>query len=89
MSDTTFTLDDLKRILLEGSGVSEGVDLNSEILDVDFETLGYDSLALLETASRIERESGIELDDSVLGEVRTPRAFLDAINARQIVRFVN
>jgi minimal PKS acyl carrier protein len=89
MSATSFTLDDLKRVLIECSGISEGVDLSSDILDVDFDTLGYDSLALLETASRVERELGIELDESVLFGAKTPRALLDAIAARTIARSVN
>ncbi|WP_424184795.1 acyl carrier protein [Actinokineospora sp. G85] len=89
MSAPTFTLDDLKRVLLEGSGVSEGVDLTSNILDVEFDTLGYDSLALLETASRIEREYGIEFDEALLSEATTPRAFLDALGAPEIALPVN
>ncbi|MEU2562880.1 acyl carrier protein [Streptomyces longispororuber] len=79
MSRSAFTLDDLKRILLEGSGAPEGGGLDGDILDTDFTDIGYDSLALLETASRIEREYGIELDESVIGEATTPRVFLDAV----------
>ncbi|MEU6143268.1 acyl carrier protein [Streptomyces sp. NPDC047081] len=79
MSQTTFTLDDLKRILLEGSGAPEGGGLDDDILDTDFSDIGYDSLALLETASRIEREYGIELDETVVGDATTPRAFVDAV----------
>ncbi|MER7826609.1 MULTISPECIES: acyl carrier protein [Streptomyces] len=79
MSQATFTLDDLKRILLEGSGAPEGGGLDLDSLDTEFSDIGYDSLALLETASRIEREYGIELDESVMGEATTPRVFLDAV----------
>ncbi|MEU3402072.1 act minimal PKS acyl carrier protein [Streptomyces filamentosus] len=77
---TQFTIDDLKRILLEGAGAEEGVDLDGDILDTDFEELGYESLALLETGSRIEREFGIALDDDVFTDNRTPRALVAAIN---------
>ncbi|MFD5768452.1 acyl carrier protein [Streptomyces sp. NPDC127049] len=77
---TQFTIDDLKRILLEGAGAEEGVDLDGAILDTDFEELGYESLALLETGSRIEREFGIALDDDVFTDNRTPRALVAAIN---------
>ncbi|MCX4959770.1 acyl carrier protein [Streptomyces virginiae] len=79
MSQASFTLDDLKRILLEGSGAPEGSGLDRDALDTEFSDIGYDSLALLETASRIEREYGIELDESVMGEATTPRVFLDAV----------
>ncbi|MEG3631650.1 acyl carrier protein [Streptomyces poriticola] len=80
MSDKEFTIEDLKRILLEGAGADEGVDLDGDILDTDFEELGYESLALLETGGRIEREYGISLDDDVFTDNRTPRTLVAAIN---------
>lgn len=76
-----FTLDDLKRILREGAGADEAVDLDGDILETQFEQLGYESLALLETGSRIEREYDITLDDSVLTDAETPRALIAAVNA--------
>ncbi|MGW7386858.1 acyl carrier protein [Streptomyces sp. NPDC054794] len=79
MSHATFTFDDLKRILLEGSGAPEGVELDENILDTEFDALGYDSLALLETASRIEREYGISLEEWLLTDAPTPRAFVAAV----------
>jgi act minimal PKS acyl carrier protein len=75
-----FTLEDLKRILLEGAGADENVDLDGDILDTAFEELGYESLALLETCGRIEREYGISLDDSVVSEAETPRALVKVVN---------
>jgi minimal PKS acyl carrier protein len=78
---TTFTIDQLRRILREGAGADEGIDLDGDILDTGFEELGYDSLALLETGSRIEREYGIRLGDAVLTGAETPRALLAAVNA--------
>ncbi|MFF3325831.1 acyl carrier protein [Streptomyces sp. NPDC002889] len=80
MMTQQFTLADLKRILLEGAGADEGVDLDGDILDTEFEELGYESLALLETGGRIEREYGITLDDSALTEAPTPRTLIDAVN---------
>lgn len=77
-----FTLDNLKRILLEGAGADESVDLDGEILDATFDALGYESLALLETGSRIEREVGISLDDDTLINADTPRALIAAVNER-------
>ncbi|AXI73008.1 acyl carrier protein [Streptomyces bacillaris] len=75
-----FTLENLKRILREGAGADESVDFDGDILDTDFEELGYESLALLETCGRIEREYGITLDDSVVGDVRTPRRMVEVVN---------
>lgn len=80
MSTHAFTLDDLRRILLEGAGADEGVDLNGDILDVQFEALGYESLALLETGSRIEREYDIALDEDLLTDADTPRALIAVVN---------
>ncbi|MFC7266001.1 MULTISPECIES: acyl carrier protein [Streptomyces] len=82
MSERTFTIEDLKRILLEGAGAEEGVDLDGDILDTEFEELGYESLALLETGGRIEREYGISLDDDVFTDNRTPRTLVTAINTQ-------
>ncbi|HKS46584.1 MAG TPA: acyl carrier protein [Amycolatopsis sp.] len=81
MSDAQLTLDDLRRVLLEGSGTDEDVDLGGDILDTTFEELGYDSLALLETAARISREYRIELDDDAATAEMTPRELLDLLNA--------
>ncbi|MFI5773386.1 acyl carrier protein [Streptomyces sp. NPDC051658] len=81
MSTTVFTRSELKRILLEAAGTDEEVDLDGDILDTDFGDLGYESLALLETAGRIEREYGISLDEDALGKARTPRALIDLVTA--------
>jgi act minimal PKS acyl carrier protein len=75
------TLTDLKRILLEGAGTQDGLDLGDDIMDTTFEALGYDSLALLETASRITREYRIVLDDDLASSVKTPRELLSLVNA--------
>lgn len=82
MSTQSFTLDDLKRILLESAGADENVDLDGDILDTDFEELSYESLAILETCGRIERDYGISLDDSVVTEAKTPRALLEIVNVQ-------
>jgi act minimal PKS acyl carrier protein len=83
MSTTSpFTLDDLRRILREAAGEEEGVDLTGDIIDTEFTALGYESLALLETGGRIEREYDISLDDSALTDVITPRGLIDIVNAQ-------
>lgn len=74
------TFEDLKRILRESAGADENVDLDGDVLDTDFDDLGYDSLALLETASRIAVEYGITVDDDVATEARTPRGLLEVVN---------
>ncbi|MET8539619.1 acyl carrier protein [Kitasatospora sp. NPDC004799] len=81
MSTTAFTLSELKRILLEAAGADAEADLDGDILDTEFADLGYESLALLETAGRIEREYGISLDEDAFSEARTPRALIDLVTA--------
>ena len=78
MSDKEFTLDDLMRILREGSGDTE--EPAGDPAGVEFADLGYDSLALLETSGRIEREYGISLDESALADATTPRALVELVN---------
>ncbi|MGJ3560472.1 acyl carrier protein [Streptomyces sp. INA 01156] len=66
------TMNDLKRALEEGSGVDEGVNLDTDLETMAFSELGYDSLAVLETGLRLGRENDIELDDSVFADLDTP-----------------
>ncbi|MFJ3631541.1 acyl carrier protein [Streptomyces sp. NPDC090112] len=75
-----FTVDDLLRILVESAGADETFNLDGDILDTGFEQLGYESLALLETGSRIEREYGISLDDTELTGSSTPRQLIETVN---------
>jgi acyl carrier protein len=81
MAATEFTLSDLRTILLEAAGTDENVDLDGDIADLDFQDLGYESLALLETAGRIERAYGISLDEEAFAEARTPRELIGLVNA--------
>ncbi|MEO3756419.1 acyl carrier protein [Streptomyces sp. B6B3] len=73
-------IDDLRRILVACAGEDDAVDLNGDILDTPFDDLGYDSLALMETAARIEREYGLDLPDEEVTEAGTPRALLELAN---------
>jgi act minimal PKS acyl carrier protein len=81
MQRDPFSIEDLRRILHEGAGVDDLSALSGDILDTEFDDLGYDSLALLETGSRIDREFGITLPDSALVEARTPRALIETVNS--------
>ncbi|WP_405016240.1 acyl carrier protein [Kitasatospora sp. NBC_00070] len=71
---------DLKRIMREGAGQSEGIDLDGDTVGVPFGELGYDSLAVMETAGRIEREFGVRIPDDALSITRTPGEFLALVN---------
>ncbi|MBT2383949.1 acyl carrier protein [Streptomyces sp. ISL-11] len=74
-------LDTLRAILVACAGEDEAAGLAGDILDVPFADLGYNSLALMESAARIKREFGVDIADDVLSELETPRAVLDLVNA--------
>lgn len=82
MASGEFTISDLRRIMREAAGEGDGADVDVATIDTDFVQLGYESLALLETGSRIERELGIKLDDETLFDSLTPRALIEAVNAK-------
>jgi acyl carrier protein len=76
----TFTLDDLKVIVQESSGISDGATLDGSILDQPLRDLGYDSLAVLEIASRIQREYALSIPDEAIDGMKTARAIIDYVN---------
>lgn len=75
------TLARLVELLRECAGVDEEVDLSGDVAEVAFDDLGYDSLALLNTAGRIERELSVKLPDGALAEAKTPAQLLEKVNA--------
>jgi act minimal PKS acyl carrier protein len=77
--ETPLTVDDLLLLLHECAGTDESAGPADP--DTPFELLGYDSLALLEVAGRLDQDLGVDLPDEVVAELRTPRQFVDAVNA--------
>ncbi|PBC65979.1 hypothetical protein BKI49_01705 [Streptomyces sp. Tue6028] len=77
------TMGELTRILRECAGEGEGVAHDGEFADTLFTDLGYDSLAVLETASRLKRDYGVELTDDEVVDVGTPARLLE-LARRQI-----
>jgi act minimal PKS acyl carrier protein len=78
---TKITLSDLRQILIECAGEDEGIDLSGDIQDTPFTELGYDSLALIETAARIEQRFGVKIPDERIAELETPRGVLELVNS--------
>ncbi|TYK44087.1 acyl carrier protein [Actinomadura decatromicini] len=76
----TISLDDLRRLLVQCAGEATDVDLTGDIIDTDFEEIGYDSLALMETGARLESVYGVVIPDDDIAELKTPRALLDRVN---------
>ncbi|MER5772343.1 acyl carrier protein [Streptomyces sp. NPDC001985] len=74
-----FTVDDLRRVMRAAVGVDDSVDLDSAIADTDFTELGYDSLALTEIVSKIEKEYGIALPEHAVPELTTPGKLVDYV----------
>jgi act minimal PKS acyl carrier protein len=75
-----FGITDLARILTEAAGGGDELDFEGDVLDTEFDDLGYDSLAMLETAARIEREFRVTLEDSAITDAATPRALVELVN---------
>lgn len=76
------TIEQLKDIMRVAAGEDESIDLDGDILDTPFMDLGYDSLALLETAARLKRDHGVMIADEDLHALETPRALLDHVNTK-------
>ena len=77
-----FTLEDLRETMRSSAGIDEDVDLNGDIADVEFTELGYDSLAVLELASQVQRRYGLRIPDEAVAEMPTPQKAVDFINRR-------
>jgi act minimal PKS acyl carrier protein len=74
-----FTIDGLRAILRAAAGDDE-YDVTGDVLDVPFEDLGYDSLAMLETAGQIKQLHGVDLDESAFAGAATPRLLIAEVN---------
>jgi act minimal PKS acyl carrier protein len=78
----TLTFPQLRELVHEAAGDDESITFDEGQLDTTFESLGYDSLAFMETVSRIERAFGVDLpEEDVMGQ-KTPRALIDFVNDR-------
>ncbi|HEY6793961.1 MAG TPA: acyl carrier protein [Kineosporiaceae bacterium] len=76
------TIEELRDILIRCAGEVEGLDTSGDILDLNFDDIGYDSLALMETAAALQRQFGVQLSDEEAMSLRTPRELLDVVNAQ-------
>ena len=75
-----FTMDDLRTVMQEAAG--ENRHLEGDVLDEQFTELGYDSLALLEAAARVERSFGVQIGDDEIADIGTPQDFIQLVNSR-------
>lgn len=79
---TTLTFPRLRELILEAAGDDESIIFDESRLDATFESMGYDSLAFMETVSRIERTYGVDLPEEDVMTQQTPRELLDFVNDR-------
>jgi act minimal PKS acyl carrier protein len=79
-----FALNDLTRMLRACAGEEEPGVLDGEILDRTFSDLGYDSVAVLEVISLIQREYDVQLHDETVTEAQTPRMMLDLVDSATV-----
>ncbi|GAA3083817.1 acyl carrier protein [Streptosporangium carneum] len=79
---TSFTVDDLKETMRTCAGVNEAVNFDDDIADVTFEDLGYDSLAVLEMAAKLQNHLGVVIPDDAAEQLPTPRALAEYVNVR-------
>ena len=76
----TFTLDALLEVMRSCAGVEDSVQLDVSNADVEFEELGYDSLALLEVAAQVQRQYGVTMPDEAVEYMLTPNQAVEYIN---------
>jgi acyl carrier protein len=75
-----FTLDNLRELMRSSAGVEDDIDIDGDIADVEFEELGYDSLAVLEVASQVQRQYSVPMPDECTEYMLTPRLAVEYIN---------
>ena len=75
------TVDEIRRIIVASAGAPESGVSEADFADTSFDELGYESLALMETASAIEREFGVSVPDELLFEARTPRELAELVRS--------
>jgi acyl carrier protein len=76
----TFTLDALLEVMRSCAGVEDSVQLDVHNADVEFEELGYDSLAVLEVAAQVQRLYGVTMPDECVEHMLTPRTAVEYIS---------
>jgi act minimal PKS acyl carrier protein len=75
------TIDRLRDLLREVAGEDDAAETaTGDFSELTFEELGYDSLALMELATRIAKDFGVTIDDDQIAELETPAALLEIVN---------
>jgi acyl carrier protein len=80
ISQTTFTLEELHRILVDMAGLGPLVAAGGR--DTSYEELGIDSLGFLEVQVELQQRFGIEIPEADAAGINTLGATVDYINQR-------
>jgi minimal PKS acyl carrier protein len=73
------TVELLREILEEVAGGDEH-EWTEDSLDLPFDEIGYDSLALVGLVAKLRRDTGAVVPEEALVDMRTPRAAIDILN---------
>ncbi|MFJ9584811.1 acyl carrier protein [Streptomyces acidicola] len=79
---STFQLNDLYAIMIECAGVDDGVELDADAAGLTFADLGYDSLAVLEVFSQIERKTDLAIPEETVHDLSTPADVVSYVSGR-------
>ncbi|MFJ8107281.1 acyl carrier protein [Streptomyces sp. NPDC096132] len=77
---STISFEDLKAIMSRCIGELDGQEITENDLGTSFTDLGYDSLAVLEIASQVQREYGLKIPDEAIESMDSPQAVIDYVN---------
>lgn len=78
---SSISFDDLKAVMGRCIGELDGQEISESDLGTSFTDLGYDSLAVLEIASQLQREYGLKIPDEAIESMESPQAVIDYVNA--------
>lgn len=78
---SAFTTTELKEIMRSAAD-GAAPDLDGDFLDQPFGDLDFDSLAVLEIATRIQQDYHLVIPDEAVAELTTPRDVLDYVTHR-------
>ncbi|MEV4206356.1 acyl carrier protein [Nocardia salmonicida] len=74
------TESDILQALISAAGDPETDLPDGGLLDTTFEELGYDSLALIESVSRLEKRFAVKIADQTVMDCRTFREMVERVN---------
>lgn len=77
--NSSITVDQMRRLIIACAGAPEVRVADADFADTTFEELGYESLALMESAAAIERDFGVSLSDEILFAAKTPRELTEVV----------